>query len=116
MNTGHPGFIEALRELEKLHVSKSVGYGVDDDPLSNCRASEQFGIPAWVGTMVRANDKMHRIQRAAAGVDLTHEGVEDSLIDLAAYALIALVLYRETKAESASVTYPWPTLQQIGGY
>lgn len=95
---GHPEFLRALGELEELHRSKAVGYGTNDDPLANCRASEAFGVPAWVGTMVRANDKMHRIQRAAGGVTLTHEGVDDSLIDLAAYALIGLVLHREVTA------------------
>jgi hypothetical protein len=35
------------------------------------------------------------LQSAAKGSKLVNEGVEDSLIDLASYAIIALALYRE---------------------
>jgi hypothetical protein len=38
---------------------------------------------------------MRRLQLAASGSTLTNEGIEDSLIDLAVYAIIALILYRE---------------------
>jgi hypothetical protein len=38
---------------------------------------------------------MHRIQSFLQNGSLANESVEDSLKDLAAYALIALVLFRE---------------------
>ena len=59
------------------------------------RASEHFGIPAWLGAVIRANDKMSRIKSFAERGVLANEPIEDSLIDLANYAVIALVLYRE---------------------
>lgn len=88
-------FAGVLAELQALHDRKNRDYGRDADPYANCRASEDFGIAGWVGTLIRANDKMRRLQRAAAGATLANEGVEDSLLDLAVYSVIALILYRE---------------------
>lgn len=101
---GHPEYLKLLDEMRELHVRKAADYGQGADPLANVRASADFGIPAWVGVMVRANDKMHRVKSFLANGNLKNESVEDSLKDLAAYALIALVLYREEEREaSASV-------------
>ena len=92
-------FTAILDEIQTLHDKKSSDYGRDVDPYANVRASEDFGIPAWVGTIVRANDKMRRLQKFAVAGSLENESVEDSLIDLAVYAIIALDLYRrETSA------------------
>jgi hypothetical protein len=92
---GHPEYLKILDEMRELHVRKAADYGRGADPLANCRASAEFGIPAWVGVMVRANDKVHRIKSFIRNGSLKNESVEDSLKDLAAYALIALVLLRE---------------------
>ncbi len=88
-------FRTVLDEMGKLHDRKQADYGTDSDPFANVRASEQFGIPAWLGSVLRANDKMSRLKAFAQNGTLANEGVEDSLIDLANYAVIALVLFRE---------------------
>lgn len=93
--SGDPRFHRLLAEIAELHDRKQADYGTDGDPFANVRASQDWGVPAWVGTMIRANDKVKRLQAAAQGSTLVNEGVEDSLMDLATYALIALVLYRE---------------------
>lgn len=96
-------FHQILDEMGELHDKKQQDYGRVLDPFANVRASVDFGIPGWVGAMVRANDKMRRIQKAASQVvagepvDLANEGLEDSLLDLAVYTVIALVLYREER-------------------
>jgi hypothetical protein len=51
--------------------------------------------------MTRANDKMRRLQKFATEGNLANESVEDSLIDLAVYAIIGLILFREQKREQA---------------
>ena len=89
-------FHDVLDEMSELHDRKQSDYGRKDDPFANIRASEDFGIEGWVGAIIRANDKMCRLQKAAAGSTLTNETVEDSLLDLAVYAAIGLVLYLET--------------------
>ena len=89
-------FLKVIEQIVEMHNKKQSDYGRTGDPFSNVRASEDFGISGWVGCMVRANDKMRRIQKAAEGGVLVNEGVEDSLIDLAVYSIIGLVLFRET--------------------
>lgn len=92
---GHPEFLRIIDEMRALHCRKAADYGRGADPLANCRGSADFGVPAWVGTMIRAMDKVHRIKSFVQNGTLKNESVEDSLQDLAAYAIIALVLYRE---------------------
>lgn len=99
-----------LDEMRELHCRKAADYGRGADPFANVRAGADFGVPAWVGVMIRAGDKMHRIKSFLANGSLKNESVEDSLKDLAAYALIALVLYRESHgidpAAQAAVATP----------
>jgi len=97
---GNEEFDKVIAEITSLHNKKQEDYGRSDigDPFANVRASEDFGIDGWVGAMVRANDKMRRIQKAARGGTLVNEGVEDSLMDLAVYSIIALCLFREAHA------------------
>lgn len=90
-------FADVLVELQAMHDRKNADYGRPGDPLANIRASEDFGIPAWIGALVRGNDKMRRLQKAAQGGALVNESVEDSLLDLAVYAIIALILHREAR-------------------
>lgn len=89
-------FHTLLKAMGEMHDRKQADYGRDDDPFANVRASEDFGIEPWIGCMMRANDKMRRLQTAAQGNQLKNESVEDSLMDLAVYSIIGLVLYRES--------------------
>lgn len=98
MNDTHPSnlrFLELLDEMRELSARKQADYGRSNDPFANVRASEDFGIPGWVGSVMRMNDKMRRLQAAARGSSLKNESVVDSLIDVAVYALISLVLYEQ---------------------
>ena len=90
-------FHTILEELGTLHDKKQADYGRDNDPFANVRGSEDFGVPAWVGAMVRLNDKVRRLQKAARGGQLANESVVDSFNDLAVYAVIARILYEETQ-------------------
>jgi hypothetical protein len=91
-------FLQIVDEIVAMHNKKQQDYGRTGDPFANVRASSDFGVPAWVGCMIRANDKMKRIQKAASGDTLVNESLEDSLLDLAVYSIIGLVLLREDNA------------------
>jgi hypothetical protein len=95
MRAGSKEFHKELGELGKLHDRKQQDYGTDTDPFANVRASEDFGVPAWLGCLIRMNDKMSRLKTFSKSGSLTNEGVEDSLQDLAVYSLIALCLFKE---------------------
>lgn len=100
---GDSRYKQVLDDMWELHVKKGTDYGSGADFLANLRASEDYGIPAWVGALIRQNDKLIRLKNAAKGVDLANESVEDSLIDNACYAVLALVLYRETRSSPPEI-------------
>lgn len=95
--SGSPEFHKILDEMRELHERKAKDYSSGSDPLANVRQSVEFGIPAWVGVMIRCNDKMHRIKEFAKKGTLANESVEDLLLDNACYSILALILYREGK-------------------
>lgn len=88
-------FEALLEEIRGLHGMKNQDYGLDHDPYANIRGSADWGISPWKGAMVRANDKIKRLQKFAQTGELANESVEDSFKDLCVYSLIALDLYRQ---------------------
>ncbi len=87
-------FLELLEELRTLHLSKSQDYGSESDPLANIRQGAEFvGIEPWRGCLVRVADKVQRLKTYCRTGRLVHEGVRDTLLDLAAYSLLAIVLF-----------------------
>jgi hypothetical protein len=84
-----------LSEMERLHDSKQQAYGSTEDPWANMRASEPYGIPAWVHASTMVDHKSRRVQSFVTKGRLEHEGVRDSLLDRAVYAAAALLLYDE---------------------
>jgi hypothetical protein len=99
----HPSsrrFLELLGEMERLHKSKSADYGSESDPLANVRQGAEFVcIEPWRGAMVRIADKVQRLRTYCRTGRLVHEGVRDTLLDLAAYSLLAIVLFDEGRDE-----------------
>jgi hypothetical protein len=95
---GDPRFHALLKQIGDLHDKKQRDYGRDADAFANVRASQDFGVEAWIGCMIRAQDKLKRLQTYAQKGTLACEGVEDSFMDLAVYSLIGLILFRESIA------------------
>lgn len=98
----HPNsarFHELLTEAGAMHDRKQKDYGRGDDPFANVRSTEEWGVPGWQGALIRANDKMARLQNLARNGRLENESATDSMMDLAVYALIALVLYEQATEE-----------------
>lgn len=96
--TRHPSserIHEILKELGDLHDRKQKDYGRPTDPFANVRGSSEWGLKPWVGAMLRATDKLRRLQTYAATGTLSNETAIDSFNDLAVYAIIARVLYEE---------------------
>lgn len=95
--SGDPRFHAILTDMARLHAKKAADYGAGDDPLANLRASAEFGVEPWLATLVRMNDKVTRLKSFAVHGRLANEGAEDSLMDLAAYAILVLILFRESR-------------------
>lgn len=95
---GSREFLAVLDELRNLHLAKTLDYGVDEDALSNIRQSaDVLNIDAWAGCILRISDKMHRLRAYFRRGKCEFDGIEDTLKDIACYAAIALVLYREAE-------------------
>lgn len=100
-STVHPtsqAFFDLCDQIKAMHASKSRDYGCPSgtDPLANIRNGAKFvGIPAFKAAMVRLSDKVTRLATYNATGRLEFEGVEDTLMDLASYAMLSLVLLRE---------------------
>ena len=101
----HPtsqAFYDLCDGIKRMHANKSRDYGCPSgtDPLANIRNGAKFvGIPAFKAAMVRLSDKVTRLATFNATGKLRFEGVEDTLLDLASYSLLALVLYREEQGK-----------------
>jgi len=95
---GHLKFYTLLEEIADLHSRKNHDYA-GGDPLSNLRLSEQFGIPAWKGCLIRMSDKWSRLVQLANKDQalIKSESIRDTLLDLASYALLCVILREETK-------------------
>jgi hypothetical protein len=104
----NPAFELLLDEIKRLHDSKNHDYATDQDPLSNLRRAESFGIPAWKGVLVRLSDKWSRIEQLTAGKAPKHESLRDSLIDNAVYSLLAVILLDEQRPVSLLGPPPAP--------
>ncbi len=95
---GDARFHALLNQLGRLHDKKQRDYGTDADPFANIRGSAEWGIEPWLGALLRAGDKVKRLKTFAQKRSLANESVRDSLLDLAAYSLIALILMEESGA------------------
>ncbi len=103
----HPtsqAFFDLCEALKDMHRRKSSDYGCPSgtDPLANIRNGAKFvGIPDWKGAMVRLSDKVTRLATYNATGRLENESLDDTLFDLASYALLALLLHREDRDAEA---------------
>ena len=97
----HPtsqAFYNLCDGLKETHRKKSSDYGSPDDPLANIRNGAKFvGIEPWRAAMVRLSDKVTRLETYCRTGSLTYESFEDTLVDLASYALLTLLTHREAR-------------------
>ena len=95
-------FYEILDVIKKLHDAKRHDYGDDNDIFANFRLSELAGISPWKGSVDRMGDKYARISNFIKKGDLKfkEESIKDTLMDLAIYSLITIILYEEEMFDS----------------
>jgi len=92
---GDRRFLEKLEQIAETHSQKQADYGQDNDPFANIRASQEFGVPPWVGAVIRLNDKVTRLKSFIKNGTLKNEPIADSFRDIAVYSLIAWILFEE---------------------
>jgi hypothetical protein len=92
-----PRFGDVLAGWLVLHAKKNRDYSGGDRDYRNFRAMAAWGIPLWVGPLLRMSEKLARLQVVATGGTLANESAEDSLDDLGVLAGIARILWTETR-------------------
>lgn len=81
-----------------IHDAKNRDYARKADPFSNFRACEAAGISATDGVLTRMSDKWERLvnlirkEREGETFGVFDESIEDTLLDLANYAVILACL------------------------
>jgi len=96
MKRGHPKFYKLLEQMADLHNRKNANYANNENPLSNFYECEKFGIKAKDGTITRMSDKWSRLQQLWKGEpDRVGEPITDTLMDLAVYCLILIIILED---------------------
>jgi hypothetical protein len=93
-------FNETIERMARTAEKKNNDYTVSDDPFDNFMAVELLGVcPAEIGLLTRMTDKFKRVISLIKGKQamVTDESVEDTLLDLANYAIL-LKLLRQQRA------------------
>jgi len=85
-------FETILQRMAVIHKAKNADYG-----SSYNLAPALLGIPAHVGLLVRMCDKLARACRLAQGqaAQVEDEALTDTLLDLANYAVLAILTLQE---------------------
>jgi hypothetical protein len=100
---GHPWYYKLLLKAARIHRAKNVDYG-GGNPLGNFMEAEGIGIKPWQGILIRMTDKWARIKNltkrlieGGGGPEVKDESIEDTLLDLANYSILAIVVRRHNK-------------------
>lgn len=90
-------YLKLLDDMRELHIRKNAGDA--DDRWINFRKSEDFGVTPLQGCLVRLSDKYIRVGNLMKNPDNEQvgENIKDTLMDMAAYALIAICLLEENE-------------------
>jgi len=88
-----------IDKMLQIRAAKGHDYGDNKDTYANCRRCEEFGVPAWKGVLIRMSDKFQRLVSFTKNGEfkVSDESFEDTLVDLANYAIICAVLKSETE-------------------
>ena len=92
-----------MKTIAELHDKKQHDYGADEDIFANFRLSELSGVPAWQGSVIRMGDKYSRISNfiKKGEFKFKEESIKDTLMDMAVYSLITMILFEEAEGDEA---------------
>ncbi len=91
-------FAAITDQLKELHEKKNNDYS-GAEYLSNLLAAKRMGLEPWKGVLLRIQDKVSRLETFSlfGNFKVEDEKVEDTLLDLATYSILFLILYRNKK-------------------
>ena len=91
--------LDILNNMQAVYEAKDSDYSASGLPMGNLRKCEDAGIEAWRGCLVRIGDKMSRLENFLKEKEylVISEKAEDTVIDLANYAILMSCLIEEIK-------------------
>jgi hypothetical protein len=91
--------LDILDNMQAVYEAKDNDYSATGLPMGNLRKCEDAGIDAWRGCLVRIGDKMSRLENFLKEKEylVISEKAEDTVIDLANYAILMSCLIEEIK-------------------
>ena len=101
-----------LDNMQSVYEAKDNDYSATGLPMGNLRKCEEAGIDAWRGCLVRIGDKMSRLENFLKEKEylVISEKAEDTVIDLANYAILMSCLLEEIKKPHSD--YYWNMTEQ----
>jgi len=95
-------FYDVLTRMKEIHEKKDADYSGEDNEFGNFFESQKVGVQAWKGAFIRLQDKYSRACSLIGGTKakVKDEKLEDTLLDLANYAVITLCLINPIKKDS----------------
>ena len=99
--------LSILDNMQTVYEAKDNDYSATGLPMGNLRKCEEAGIDAWRGCLVRIGDKMSRLENFLKEKEylVISEKAEDTVIDLANYAILMSCLLEEIKSVNLSRYY-----------
>jgi hypothetical protein len=91
--------LDILDNMQAVYEAKDNDYSATGLPMGNLRKCEDAGIDAWRGCLVRIGDKMSRLENFLKEKEylVISEKAEDTVVDLANYAILMSCLIEEIK-------------------
>ena len=91
--------LNILDNMQSVYEAKDNDYSATGLPMGNLRKCEEAGIDAWRGCLVRIGDKMSRLENFLKEKEylVISEKAEDTVVDLANYAILMSCLLEEVK-------------------
>ena len=105
--------LNILNNMQAVYEAKDSDYSATGLPMGNLRKCEDAGIEAWRGCLVRIGDKMSRLENFLKEKEylVISEKAEDTVIDLANYAILMSCLIEEIKTPHSD--YYWNLSDKI---
>jgi len=99
--------LDILDNMKSVYEAKDNDYSATGLPMGNLRKCEEAGIDAWRGCLVRIGDKMSRLENFLKEKEylVISEKAEDTVVDLANYAILMSCLLEELKSVNLSRYY-----------
>ncbi|MGH9404388.1 MAG: hypothetical protein ACRD3D_00970 [Terriglobia bacterium] len=102
---GHPEFYKIIEKLKELHSEKNRQYATQDDPLANFRRTGTMigkflkpgilrPLASCLSLMSKQVDAVYEMVGEAKAN--TTDSLEEKLSDIAVYAILAIVINRES--------------------